>query len=140
MTQRMGIARLGHLALSTVQGIFGLFSAGTVLFEAHRLFLWYYAREWQGVQLSGVNECAGQEAIANGDLFSGTTLCNQPENLVPWVEVYRHHIGVAVAYYGVILAGLFLIAVVWYLFQNRRRIPDPRQQEPHGIAADDPLI
>jgi hypothetical protein len=99
-------------ALSFAQGIMSLFAAGTIVYEAHRLFLWYYAREMVGIQLSGVNGCAGEDLVANGDLFSGKTFCNGPENLVPWIEIYRHHPPAAAAYYGSLLFILGLIAAI----------------------------
>ncbi len=129
----VGVA--ARYALGVIQGIMGLFAAGAVIYEAHSLFLWYYAREWQGIQLSGVNGCAGEDMVANGDLFNGKTFCNKPENLVPWVEIYRHHPLVAAAYYGGLLAIVGLIALVWMLAQRRSRPPDPTTQTPHGSTS-----
>jgi hypothetical protein len=96
-----------------------LFGAGAVLFEAHQLFLRYYIREWNGIQVVGVNGCAGKEAVANGDLFQGQTFCHQPENFVPWVEVYRNHLQAAAIYYGVILAALLIIGFTLNWLQHR---------------------
>lgn len=123
-------------ALSLVQGIMSLFAAGTVVYEAHRLFLWYYAREMVGIQLSGVNGCAGEDLVANGDLFSGKTFCNRPENLVPWIEIYRHHPLAAAAYYGSLLLILGLIAAIWIFGQRRRGANNFAKQSPHGSSSD----
>ena len=127
-------------ALSFVQGIMGLFAAGTVIYEAHRLFLWYYAREWIGVQISGVNGCAGEDWVANADLFSGKTFCNKPENLVPWIEIYRHHPLAAAAYYGSLIALLVVIATIWALIQRRSDTSDIVKQSPHGSPSDSGTI
>ena len=127
-------------ALSFAQGIMSLFAAGTVVYEAHRLFLWHYAREMTGIQLSGVNGCAGEDRVANGDLFSGKTFCNQPENLAPWIEIYRHHPLAAVAYYGSLLLLLGLIAAIWIFSQRRRGATDFAKQSPHGSSSDSGTI
>jgi len=121
-------AGLGHWAqmgLTLVQGVIGVFGAGSVIYGAHTLFLRYYANEWRGVQLSGVNGCVGEESVANGDLFSGVTLCNKPENFVPWIEVYRHHWQVAAAYYGAAAAAILFIGFLWSLTQRRRASATP---------------
>lgn len=96
--------RIARLGLGRSQGILRLFTAGSVLVGAHQLFLRYYQREWEGLKASGVNGCEGDELIANADLFAGQTFCNEPENFVPWIEVYRHHPVAAAIYYGVALA------------------------------------
>jgi len=108
-----------------VQAIIGLCGAGSVIYGAHTLFLRYYANEWRGVQISGVNGCAGEEGVANGDLFSGVTLCNKPENFVPWIEVYRHHWQVAASYYGAAAIAILLIGFLWSLTQRRRASVTP---------------
>lgn len=99
------------MGLAWVHGVFRLFSAGAVIYEAHHLFLRYYAREWQGVQIAGVNGCNGEDLIANADIFVGQTFCNKPENFVPWVEVYRHHPVAAAIYYGVALTIIVVIGM-----------------------------
>jgi hypothetical protein len=92
-----------------------LFGAGAVLYGAHMLFLRYYAREWAGMQFAGVNGCAGEEMIADGDLLEGQTYCNKVINFVPWVELYRRHWQAATLYYGVVLAAILLagLVVLW---------------------------
>jgi len=114
-----------QVGLGLAQVVMGLFGAGSLLYAAHNLFLRYYANEWRGVQFSGVNTCAGEEAIANGDLFSGVTLCNKPVNFVPWIVVYRHHWHVAVLYYGAILLVILLIGIAWFLLQRSRATTTP---------------
>ncbi|MBL8554610.1 MAG: hypothetical protein JNL41_10060 [Phenylobacterium sp.] len=109
---RPGVVARTRMGLAWSQGILRLFSAGTVLYEAHQLFLRYHAREWQGIQLRGVNDCRGEEIVASGDLFVGQTFCNKPINFVPWVEVYRNHLAQAAIYYGVALVLIVLIGVV----------------------------
>ena len=114
-----------QMGLGLFQGVMGLFGAGSVVFAAHKLFLRYYANEWRGVQISGVNGCAGEEMIANGDLFAGETLCNQPENFVPWIEIYRHHWQAALAYYGGAAAVILVVGFVWSWLQRRRGSATP---------------
>jgi len=119
---------IGHsarLGIALVQGVVALFGAGSVIAAAHALFLRYYAREWTGIQFSGVNGCAGEEWIANGDLIGGQTLCNKPENFVPWIEVYRHHWQAAVGYYGAAVALILLIGFIWSLTQRRQASSTP---------------
>ena len=128
-----------RFALGFVQGIMGLFAGGAVIYEAHSLFLQYYANEWIGIQYSGVNGCAGEETIANGDIIGGKTICNQPENFMPWIEVYRHHPLAAAAYYGAAIAILLAIAFVWR-WSQKRRTPDPTAQHPHGNSSDEGII
>ena len=123
--------------LSVGRSTIGLFGAGAVLFEAHKLFLRYYQREWQGIQFTGVNGCQGEEAIANGDLYAGQTYCNQPENFAPWVEVYRHHWQAAAAYYGVILSALLLIGFILSWLQHRLASPTPFGRPPTAAAPVD---
>ena len=108
------------MGLAWTQGILRLFSAGAVIFEAHNLFLRYYAREWQGIQLAGVNGCQGEDQIANGDLFIGQTFCNKPENFMPWLEVYRHHPVSVALYYGIAL--VVIVAVGWVISAGHRRL------------------
>lgn len=105
--------------LSVAQSIIQLFAAGTILYGVHTLFLGYYAREWRGVQIAGVDGCAGMERAVNGDLFEGETLCHQPENFVPWIEIYRRHWEAAGIVYGVVLALMILIGVVILRWQRR---------------------
>jgi hypothetical protein len=111
--------------LSVGRGVIGLFGAGAVLFEAHKLFLRYYQREWQGIQFTGVNGCQGEEALANGDLFQGQTYCNQPENFVPWVQLYQRHWQAAAVYYGIILTVLLTVGFTLSWIQHRIASQDP---------------
>ncbi len=99
--------------LGLVQGATRLFGSGAILFEAHNLFLRYYGREWSGMLVAGVNGCAGTDMVANGDLLEGQTFCNQPENFVPWVLLYRRHWVAALIYYGVALALILVIGLIW---------------------------
>ena len=117
---RTAFSHIIQMGLGLMQAAMGLVGAGSVFFVAHNLFLRYYAREWGAIQFSGVNGCAGEETIVNGDLIGGQTLCNQPLNFVPWVVVYQHHWKVAAAFYGAILAVIFLIGLAWS-FRNRPR-------------------
>lgn len=136
----IGFGLATRYALSFAQGILGLFAAGTIFYEAHQYFLKYYTNEWIGVQFSGVNGCAGEDLIANGDLIGGKTFCNKPENFVPWIEVYRHHPLAAALYYGTILLILVSIGIIWRLSQRRTEHPDPHAQQPHGANSDDIVI
>ncbi len=112
MTEKPGPFSIFRMGLAVVQGLLGLFGAGSVLIGAHQLFLRYYAAEWAGIQLSGVNGCAGEQMIADGDLFSGQTFCNQPLNFVPWVVLYQRHWQAAAIYYGLILTALILTGLL----------------------------
>jgi hypothetical protein len=122
--------------LVIAQSVTALFSTGAVLYGAHTLFLRYYAREWEGVQIAGVNGCAGAERVVNGDLFEGQTLCNQPENFVPWVEIYRRHWQVAAAYYGTGLAAIFVIGFLLVMMQRRLAPRDPFGAAPSALAPE----
>jgi hypothetical protein len=113
------LGRWARAGLAWAQGFIGLVGAGAVLVEAHKLFLQYYGREWRGLQLAGVNDCAGVDRIANGDLFEGQTFCNHVINFVPWTEMYRRHWQVALAYYGAIFAALILVGFLIWLVQRR---------------------
>ena len=135
-----GFGYATRFALGFVQSLMGLFAAGTVVYEAHRLFLWYYAREYVGIQISGVNDCAGEDWVANGDLFEGKTFCNKPENFAPWYLIYEHHWLAALVYYGAIAAVLFLIGWLWLRHQRKSAPVDPTGQQPHGNSADDNTI
>ena len=109
--------RSGH---TLIQGVLGLAAGGTVLGTAHALFLRIYQREWGEIQFTGPNECAGEERIANGDLFGGETICNKVENIfTPWISVYQHHFKVALIYYGLIFLVVFGVGLVWTLAQRR---------------------
>jgi len=119
------IGRLANYGLAWAQGLVGLFGAGAVLFEAHRLFLRYYANEWGAVQLEGPNDCSQVGQIANGDLIGGETFCNQPINFVPWVEVYRHHPVAAAAYYGSVLAAILIAGSLLFFVQRRLATASP---------------
>ena len=125
-------ARAVGAGLSLVQNLMQLFVAGAVLFEAHRLFLSYYAREWAGIQIAGVNGCVGEEMIANADLFEGQTLCNKPINYVPWVEMYRRHWQTAAVYYGAALALILAAGFILHLLHHRGTTT------PYGEAAPAP--
>ena len=114
-----GLGLATRSALALLQGVMRLFTAGAVIYEAHRLFLRYYAREWAGIQLTGVNNCVGEDTIANGDLFEGKTFCNQPINFVPWLELYRRHWQAACLYYGAALVIIILIGLALSLAQRR---------------------
>lgn len=113
------LAQNTRFAFALIAGVTQLFAAGSLLYGAHTLFLRYYAREWRGIQISGVNGCQGEDMIANGDLFDGKTFCNQPENFVPWFEIYRRHWHAAVLYYGAALLGIVAIGIVLTLLQKR---------------------
>lgn len=119
------LGRLARYGLGWVQGLIALAGAGSVLFEAHRLFLRYYAKEWGGIQISGVNGCQGEDLIANGDLFSGETFCHEALNFVPWIVVYRNHWQVAAAYYGAILIVLLLVGILVLFLQPRQSATKP---------------
>lgn len=134
MSNWPGLHTLLRFGLAAAGGIIRLFAAGAVLFEAHQLFLRYYAREWGGIQFSGVNGCAGEDGIANGDLFEGQTFCNQPINFVPWVELYRRHWLVAVGYYAAIVAVLVLIGWLMHLGQRRLAGANPYGSSPTAPA------
>jgi hypothetical protein len=135
MSARAGPWTLFRFGLAVVHGFLQLFVAGAVITEAHSLFLRYYAREWQGIQFTGPNGCAGEEMVVNGDLFEAQTLCNQPENFVPWIEVYRNHWQAAAVYYGVGLIVIIIIGYVLLLIQ-RRLAP----AAPFGEAAPTPSL
>jgi len=116
----VGTARLG---LAVIQMIVRLVGAGSVLFSAHRLFLRYFHNEMIGLLFSGVNRCAGEEQVANGDLITDAiTLCHEPLNYAPWLVLYRHHWQAASAYYGAILLAIILAGYVVTRLQ-RRAIP-----------------
>jgi len=117
MSGPVSIFRLG---LGAVQAIARLFGAGAVLFGAHTLFLRYYANEWGGIQFAGVNGCAGESMVANGDLIEGQTFCNKPENFVPWIEIYRRHWQAAAIYYGLALVVILLIGLALHAMQKRQ--------------------
>jgi hypothetical protein len=123
--EKKGPASIFQMGLALVQGVMGLFGAGSVIFAAHSLFLRYYANEWAGIQFSGVNGCAGEDMIANGDLIGGQTFCNKPENFVPWIEIYRRHWQAALAYYGAAAAVIVIIGFVWILLQRNRASATP---------------
>lgn len=123
--------------LSFGRSMIGLFGAGAVLFEAHKLFLRYYQVEWQGIQFTGVNGCAGEEHVANGDLFEGQTYCHQPENFTPWVEVYRHHWQAAAWYYGAILVVLLLVGFTLSWLQHRLASQTPFGGPPRAPSPAD---
>lgn len=125
MSDRAGPGVVVRYGLAVVQGVMGLFGAGSVIVAAHTLFLRYYAREWGGLQFSGVNGCAGEEAIANGDLFEGQTYCNKPINFVPWVEMYRRHWQAAAVYYGVAAAVIILVGFIWHRLLRNRATTNP---------------
>ncbi len=125
MSESPGPGRLLHFGLAALQGLAGLFGAGSVIVGAHTLFLRYYAKEWGGIQFSGVNGCVGEDMIANGDLFDGQTFCNKPENFVPWIEVYRHHPRAAALYYSAALVLILVIGFVWHLLQRSRATSTP---------------
>jgi hypothetical protein len=107
------------------------------LYGAHSLFLRYYAREWEGIQISGVNGCAGMEQVVNGDLFDGQTLCNQPENFVPWIEIYKRHWEVAAAYYGGGLLVILVIGAIMFLLQRTRPSSAPFGETPVVLSPAD---
>jgi hypothetical protein len=125
MTRRTGLASLAQIGLGLVQGVVALFGAGSIIFAAHNLFLRYYANEWAGIQFSGVNGCKGEEVVANGDLLEGQTLCNQPENFMPWIELYRRHWQAALLYYGAAAVLILFIGFLWSLTQRRRASVTP---------------
>ena len=133
MSARAGPWTLFRYGLAVIHGFVQLFAAGAIIYEAHTLFLRYYIREWQGIQFTGPNGCAGEETVVNGDLFEAETLCNRPENFVPWFEVYQHHWKVAAAYYGI---GLIVIMIVGYLLLLVQRRLAPAA--PFGEAAPAP--
>ena len=122
--------------LAVVQSIAALWSAEAVLHRAHNLFLGYYEHEWEGIQLSGVNGCAGTEQVVNGDLFSGETLCNAPVNFVPWIELYRRHWQVAALYYGCALLVILVIGYVLFALQRRLAPRAPFGETVQTSAAD----
>ncbi len=124
---------LFRYGLAVIQSFAALFSTGAVLFGAHTLFLRYYAREWEGLQFSGVNGCAGVEHVVNGDLFDGQTLCNRPENFVPWIEIYRRHWDTATAYYGLIFIVILAVGALIMRLQRGHASPAP-----YGAAAPAP--
>lgn len=134
--QGPGFLQSTHMAMGIVQSVLGLFAAGSLLFGAHKLVLWYYSREWMGVQFAGVNDCMGEDRIANGDLFEGKTFCNQPENLFPWYVIYERHWLAILGYYATIAAGLILIGWLWRLSQRRAAPIDPTRQQPHGRSSE----
>ncbi len=136
MTRGGGVGAWARSGLAVGQSVFGLFGAGAVLFEAHQFFLRYYAQEWGAVQYAGVNGCAHEESIVNGDLLMGQTLCNQPENFVPWVVVYRHHPTVAAIYYGSIITVIVLIGFVLHLIQRRLATTTPFGSAPAPSPVD----
>ena len=113
------LTRWTRAGLSLVQNLMRLFVAGAVLVEAHKLFLSYYAREWSGIQIAGVNGCAGEDAIANADLLEGQTFCNEPINYFPWIELYRRHWQAAAIYYGVAFALILLGGFILHMLQPR---------------------
>jgi hypothetical protein len=119
MSNRTGPISWVRFGLALAQTIMGLVGASSVIVAAHTLFLRYYAREWSGIQFAGVNDCVGEDMIANGDLLEGKTFCNQPENFVPWFAVYRHHWQVAALYYGAGLMLILLLGLVMALMQSR---------------------
>jgi hypothetical protein len=137
---RPGLGLSAYVGYSFFRAIIGVFSAGAVFYEAHTKFLKYYEREWMGVQIRGPNDCMGVDRIANGDLFSGQTFCNQPENFVPWIVIYQNHWQAAVVFYGAIVAVMLAVAGLWWLLQSRRRAATPTVQEPQGSTANDGMI
>jgi len=126
-----------RVGLSLAQGTLRLFGSGAVVFEAHNLFLKYYDVEWRGIQAVGVNDCARQENIANGDLFEGTTICHQPENFFPWFEVYRHHPVTAAAYYCVAAVIIIAVGLVWRAVQQRLVTSTPFGDAPQPADPSD---
>ena len=120
--------------LATVKGVVGLFGAGSVIFAAHTLFLRYYANEWAGLQLMGVNGCAGEDMVANGDLIGGQTFCNKPLNFFPWIELYRHHMLAAALYYGV--ACVVILVIGFFLNAAQQRLAG---RTPYGGSPAPPL-
>lgn len=137
MSDRAGPGVILRYGLAAVQAIMGLFGAGSVIFAAHKLFLRYYANEWAGIQFSGVNGCAGEERIANGDLFEGQTFCNKPINFVPWIEVYRRHWQAAALYYGAALVVILLAGLIWHLVHRSRATVTPFGGAPKKPSAAD---
>ena len=137
MSERETPISIVRIGLATAQAAIGLFSAGTVLYGAHTLFLRYYEREWQGIQIAGVNGCAGEERVVNGDLFDGQTLCNQPENFVPWIEIYKRHWEIAGLYYGVGLLAISVIGLVMFLLQRTRALRAPFGETPAVLSPAD---
>ena len=125
MSERTGLGQLLQTGHALAGGVMRLFGAGAILFEAHRLFLQYYSKEWIGIQYAGVNGCIGEDMIANGDLIGGQTFCNKPENFFPWVAVYQNHPVAAAAYYGAALALILVIGFVWHSLQRRRPTDAP---------------
>jgi hypothetical protein len=101
------------------RSLLAVFAAGTVFYEMHSLFLTYHAREWLGLQASGVNTCAGESIIANGDLFSGATFCNHFLNYLPWLVLYKNHLDEVIAYYGVGILVIVSIGWLWVSWQHR---------------------
>ena len=137
MSARAGPWTLFRYGLAVIHGIVQLFATGAIIYEAHSLFLQYYSREWQGIQFTGPNGCAREEMVVNGDLFEGQTLCNQPENFVPWIEVYRHHWKVAAAYYGTGLIVILIIGYVLVLVQRRLAPAAPFGDGPPAPSPED---
>lgn len=112
-------AALFRYGLAVAQSVVALFGAGTVLYQAHTLFLRYYQREWAGIQFAGVDGCKGTEQVVDGDLFDGETICNSPTEIFTWTEVYRRHWDTAAIYYGTALAIILVIGLIVMMMQRR---------------------
>ncbi|MDB5584479.1 MAG: hypothetical protein JWR80_9655 [Bradyrhizobium sp.] len=136
MSERSNAFSLFRFGNAVALSLFTLFSSG-IVYEAHTRFLQYYIREWEGVQLVGVNGCNGMERVVNGDLIEGQTLCNQPVNFMPWIEIYRRHWQEAALYYGAILVALCLIGVLVLRWQNRRAARSPFGHSAPAPAPED---
>lgn len=137
MKDQTGPTTILRYGLAAVQAVMGLFGAGSVIFAAHKLFLRYYANEWAGIQFSGVNGCAGEDMIANGDLIGGQTFCNKPENFVPWIEIYRHHPRAAALYYGAALMVILLAGLIWHWVHRSRATVTPFGGAPKPASPSD---
>ena len=134
---KVGIGLSTRFAFGLAQGIFGLFTAGALLYELHTFFLKYYQQEWFGIQFNGVNRCSGTGWIANGDLFGGSTFCNDFLNFFPWLVIYMDHPGAAIIYYGVVAALLIGIGLLWKATHKKPPPLDPTVQQPLGTTTDD---
>ncbi|MBO9499547.1 MAG: hypothetical protein J7483_08840 [Novosphingobium sp.] len=137
MSERATPFTLARLGLAIVQSVVALFGAGSVLYGAHRLFLWYYANEMRGIQIGLASSCGGAEHVVNGDLFEGETLCNKPINAVPWTELYRRHWDTALAYYGIGLFVILLIGLVVFYLQRSHAPVAPFGEAPAAPSPQD---
>jgi hypothetical protein len=121
-----GLGSLLRFGLGWSQGIIGLVGAGSVLFEANRYFVRFYAREMAGLQFSGTNDCAGVEQVANGDLIlDAETYCRSLTNYFPSLVLYQHHRVAAAAYYGVIVAAMLVVGLALLAAQRRIKSAAP---------------